>query len=161
MKHFILTLLLFTSYFSFSQLDTLDTRRNFGSVEFIYNTINTAEDALFYLDSLTMEYERSPFYVINYFGINIGERVDGKIVLSDLNILYQRLTAQEAAEGINKTYKKLIEAADIYFDKRNYEKAYPLYKKAHNIKPSDKGTSKKMMKTENFLNRQKSARIWQ
>jgi hypothetical protein len=161
MKLLLITLLLLTSFFGFTQSDSLDTRRDFGTLDYIIKAINTAEDALYYSDSLEMEYEKSPFYIISYFNTDEGEKIDGKIIIADLKIIHLRLSELTGTEEIDKNHKKLIEAADSYYDKKNYEKAYSLYVRAHNIKPSDKKTSKKMKKAEDFLSRQKSVRIRQ
>jgi hypothetical protein len=107
MKHLLITLILLTSFFGFSQSDTLDTRRNFGPIKNIFSAIHSAEDALYYADSLEVEYKKSPFYVISYFNTDEGERIDGKIIINDCKIFHMRLTAQEA----NKNYGKLVEIA--------------------------------------------------
>jgi len=107
------------------------------------------------MDSLKMEYEKSPFYVMSYFKTDKGEKLDGKVIINDMKTLYTRYIHIEREEELNKTkakekkkYNDLIEQADFYYVNKYYFKAHKLYQKAFSIDSSDKKVYKKMMKSK-------------
>lgn len=52
---------------------------------------------------------------------------------------------------IEKQYNKIVKKADEYYDKREYEKALELYKRAQLLKKNDKHVIKRIRKIERKL----------
>jgi hypothetical protein len=102
---------------------------------------------MYYRDSLRKEYNEWPFYYLSLEGY----KVDGQVLIGDLNILYKRYQEYELEFEIDKQYQKIISKANSYYDDGLFLNAKDLYSRALSFKSDDVYVKKQIKKCEKQL----------